>query len=241
MVKVIIDSRENKLREILSDEPDFEFQNLDIGDIVFKKDNEVILVVERKTQSDLYSSIRDGRYKEQKLRLISSYSLNQILYLIEESKNKYKINESIVKGAIINMTFRDGIKILFSNNLVETSEYIRLLKKKIEKNPEFFIKPKVENEIENPQTSYLETVKVAKKDNMNPKLCNIIQLSQIPGVSKQTAEVIIEKYGSLTNLVIEYSKLEKEQGVTFLKDIKLANRKVGPVLSKRIYEYLFYL
>ena len=239
MVKVIIDSRENKLKEILSDEPDFEFQNLDIGDIVFKKDNEVILVVERKTQSDLYSSIRDGRYKEQKLRLISSYSLNQILYLIEESKNKFKINESIVKGAIINMTFRDGIKILFSNNLVETSEYIRLLKKKIEKNPEFFIKPKVE--IENQQTSYLETVKVAKKDNMNPKLCNIIQLSQIPGVSKQTAEVIIEKYGSLSNLVTEYNKLEKEKAIILLRDIKLTNRKIGPVLSKRIYEYLFYL
>ena len=46
---------------------------------------------------------------------------------------------------------------------------------------------------------------------MNPKLCNIIQLSQIPGVSKQTAEVIIEKYGSLSNLVTEYNKLEKEK------------------------------
>ena len=238
MVKVIIDSRENKLKEILENEADFEFQNLDIGDIVFKKDNEVVLVVERKTQSDLYSSIRDGRYKEQKLRLISSYSLNQILYLIEESKNKFKINESIVKGAIVNMTFRDGIKILFSNNLVETSEYIRLLKKKIEKNPEFFIKSKVE--LDNPKTSYLETVKVAKKDNMTPKLCNILQLSQIPGVSKQTAEVIINKYGSLTNLIVEYNKLGVEEAITFLKEIKLANRKIGPVLSKRIYEYLFY-
>ena len=238
MVKVIIDSRENKLKEILENETDFEFQNLDIGDIIFKKDNEIVLVVERKTQSDLYSSIRDGRYKEQKLRLMSSYSLNQILYLIEESKNKFKINESIVKGAIVNMTFRDGIKILFSNNLVETSEYIRLLKKKIEKNPEFFIKSKVE--LDNPKTSYLETVKVAKKDNMTPKLCNIIQLSQIPGVSKQTAEVIINKYGSLTNLIVEYNKLQKEEAITLLKDIKLANRKIGPVLSKRIYEYLFY-
>lgn len=238
MVKVIIDSRENKLKEILDDEPDCVFENLDIGDIVFKKDNEVILVVERKTQSDLYSSIRDGRYKEQKLRLMSSYSLNQILYLIEESKNKFKINESIVKGAIINMTFRDGIKILFSNNLVETSEYIKLLKKKIEKTPEFFIKTK--DELENSKTSYLETVKVAKKDNMTPKLCNIIQLSQIPGVSKQTAEVIINKFGSLTNLIVEYNKLGVEEAITLLKDIKLANRKIGPVLSKRIYEYLFY-
>ena len=148
---------------------------------------------------------------------MSSYSLNQILYLIEESKNKFKINESIVKGAIVNMTFRDGIKILFSNNLVETSEYIRLLKKKIEKNPEFFIK--TGDELDNSKTSYLETVKVAKKDNMTPKLCNILQLSQIPGVSKQTAEVIINKYGSLTNLIIEYNKLGVEEATTFLKKL----------------------
>ena len=124
---------------------------------------------------------RDGRYKEQKLRLTSSYSLNQILYLIEESKNKFKINESIVKGAIINMTFRDNIKIIFSKNLIETSEYIRMLKKKIEKTPEFFIKTQEENS----ETSYLDTVKVAKKDNMSPKLCSIVQLSQIPFLNKQ--------------------------------------------------------
>tara|TARA_Y100000591_G_C21852636_1_gene712674 strand:+ start:562 stop:1275 length:714 start_codon:yes stop_codon:yes gene_type:complete len=237
MVKVIIDSRESKLKEILMGEADFEFQNLDIGDIIFKKDDKTILVVERKTESDLYSSIRDGRYKEQKLRLTSSYSLNQILYLIEESKNKFKINESIVKGAIINMTFRDNIKIIFSKNLIETSEYIRMLKKKIEKTPEFFIKIQEEKS----ETSYLDTVKVAKKDNMNPKLCNIVQLSQIPGVSKQTAETIINKYGSLTNLITEYNKLDKDKAIPMLKEIKLANRKVGPVLSKRIYEYLFYL
>lgn len=237
MVKVIIDSRESKLKEILMGEADFEFQNLDIGDIIFKKDDKTILVVERKTESDLYSSIRDGRYKEQKLRLTSSYSLNQILYLIEESKNKFKINESIVKGAIINMTFRDNIKIIFSKNLIETSEYIRMLKKKIEKTPEFFIKIQEEKS----ETSYLDTVKVAKKDNMTPKLCNIVQLSQIPGVSKQTAETIINKYGSLTNLITEYNKLDKDKAIPMLKEIKLANRKVGPVLSKRIYEYLFYL
>ena len=237
MVKVIIDSRESKLKEILLGEADFEFQNLDIGDIVFKKDDKTILVVERKTESDLYSSIRDGRYKEQKLRLTSSYSLNQILYLIEESKNKFKINESIVKGAIINMTFRDNIKIIFSKNLIETSEYIRMLKKKIEKTPEFFIKTQEEKS----ETSYLDTVKVAKKDNMTPKLCNIVQLSQIPGVSKQTAETIINKYGSLTNLITEYNKLDKDKAIAMLKEIKLANRKVGPVLSKRIYDYLFYL
>ena len=135
------------------------------------------------------------------------------------------------------MTFRDNIKIIFSKNLIETSEYIRMLKKKIEKTPEFFIKTQEEKS----ETSYLDTVKVAKKDNMNPKLCNIVQLSQIPGVSKQTAETIINKYGSLINLITEYNKLDKDKATAMLKEIKLANRKVGPVLSKRIYDYLFYL
>ena len=54
--------QKNKLKDILSDEPDFEFQNMN-GDIVFKKDDKTILVIERKTKSDLYSSIKDEDIK----------------------------------------------------------------------------------------------------------------------------------------------------------------------------------
>ena len=38
---------------------------------------------ERKTTCDLYSSIRDGRYKEQKCRLLNNYDKRKILYIIE--------------------------------------------------------------------------------------------------------------------------------------------------------------
>jgi hypothetical protein len=76
---------------------------------------------------------------------------------------------------------------------------------------------------------------------MTPKLCNIVQLSQIPGVSKQMGEIIIEKYGSLSHLILEYTKLtDLKDKLEFLKNIELTNRKIGPVISKRIYEFLFY-
>ena len=84
MVEIIIDSRELKLKEIISKDLNLniEFKNLDLGDIVFKKNDKEILIVERKTINDLYSSIRDGRYKEQKIRLLSNSNAN-LFYILE--------------------------------------------------------------------------------------------------------------------------------------------------------------
>lgn len=244
MVEIVIDSRELKLKEIIPKDLNLniEFKNLDLGDIVFKKDNKEILIVERKTINDLYSSIRDGRYKEQKIRLLENYNINQILYIIEDTNNTYKLNKSIIMGAILNMTFRDKIKIVKTKNLNETLEHIILLKKKIEKTPEFFcINNQNQNSESKTETQYLESIKISKKENMNPPLCSIIQLSQIPGVSKQAATIILQEHKSLANLILKYNTLTKEESIILLKDIKMKNRKVGPVLSKRIYEYLFYL
>ncbi len=65
---IIIDNREHHLINLLEDnEITIEKKNLDLGDIIIIKENYKILI-ERKTISDLCSSIKDGRYKEQKIR-----------------------------------------------------------------------------------------------------------------------------------------------------------------------------
>ena len=254
MLELIYDSRELKLKELLEENKNDTIQlsekYLDLGDIIFKKDNEEILVIERKTLSDLYSSIQDGRYKEQKIRLMSNYSREKIVYIIEgtiSSQNSkfFKNSKSITDGALLNMAFRDNITIIRTKDINDTCNMLYLLGKKIIKNPEFF---SVESSSSNTSSiSYLDTVKVAKKDNMTPSLCNIIQLSQIPGVSKVMAQTIIEKYGSISNLICEYQNFdsgesnEKEnEKENLLKNIQLKSRKLGPTLSKRIYNYLFY-
>mgnify|MGYP001388297705 FL=1 len=149
------------------------------------------------------------------------------------------------------MTFRDKLTVIRTKDINETCDILYCMGSKIIKNPEFFSSSSNTNNSDkssesNNNISYLDTIKVAKKDNMNPKLCNIVQLSQIPGVSKAMAETIIEKYGSISNLICEYQKLDVNDQPNekikkeLLKNIQLTNRKLGPTVSGRIYEYLFY-
>ena len=134
------------------------------------------------------------------------------------------------------MTFRDKLNVIRTKDVSETASILYKIGNKIIKNPEFF-----QNDSETSNINYLDTIKICKKDNMTPKLCNIVQLSQIPGVSKQMGQIIIEKYGSLSHLILEYSKLNNlEDKQTLLKNIELSNRNIGPVISKRIYQFLFY-
>jgi len=259
MLELVYDSRELKLKPLLEAQKKDTIilveKYLDLGDIIFKKDGEEILIIERKSLGDLYSSIQDGRYKEQKIRMMNNYPIEKIVYIIEGDISQqnikfFKNSKSITTGALLNMTFRDNIKILRTKDINETCELLYNIGSKIIKNPEFFASPSSNSNDSNSNDSnnsgsYLDTIKVSKKDNMNPKLCNIIQLSQIPGVSKAMAQTIIEKYGSISNLIGDYQKIgsgescEKEKN-EMLKNIQFTNRKLGPIVSKRIYEYLFY-
>ena len=341
-----IDYREHKLKSYFKDinlvynkkKVNVVIENLDLGDIVIKKNNKELLVIERKTLSDLHSSINDGRYKEQKKRLMENFISFQIVYLIENCnidfiKKKFKYVESIITGSIINSTFRDNIKILRTNNIDDSINYIKTLVKKVITNPEFFLnidhiennnhtennnqiensnQMENKNQIENNNnaengnnnendnnaengndkkeiklnndnnkiiqtfldtkkidkeeivkcvsetksvkmvkignteetTSYVDSVKIKKKDNNTPKNCNIIMLCQIPGVSVKIGKCILEHYKCISNIILEYEKLQTSlEKENMIKEIKYEinnnkKRKIGPVLSKRIYEYL---
>ena len=92
-MKIIIDKRENDLfnkTKVHLEKYNFGDiviynEVLQLGDVVIKTDNdEIMLIVERKTLSDLLSSIKDGRYAEQSLRLSNTNCSNhQIIYLVE--------------------------------------------------------------------------------------------------------------------------------------------------------------
>lgn len=274
-MELIIDSRENKIKELFNVDSNttinYKIEHLDVGDFIIRNNNEDILIIERKTLGDLYGSIQDGRYKEQKSRLLAGYPLHKIIYLIEGSVKEYnkkffKNFKSIVNGAIINTMFRDNFRILRTCTINESYDSILSLYNKIQKKPEYFKTidkidnsgdnsvddvPIKTNEIENTtdiMKDYLYCIKIKKKDNMTPKMCNILQLSQIPGVSKNMSVSIIDKYGSISKLVLEYLKLEIENDKkTMLKnllynsssDVIIKTRKIGPVVSGRIYDYLF--
>ena len=89
-MNIIIDNRERDLIKLFNENNnDIILKNLEIGDIVYKKDEEVIYIVERKTFNDLGASINDGRYKEQKIRLLYNSNGN-LFYIIEGNMSECK-------------------------------------------------------------------------------------------------------------------------------------------------------
>ena len=125
--------------------------------ILYFVDSKPVLVIERKTLADLYSSIKDGRWKEQKARLISNFPTYKILYLIEDMNiNTHCINQKTIVGSLINTMLRDNIKLIFSKSLTQTILIIDTLLQRLNNKPEFF------DEKTELNVNYCETIKLKK-------------------------------------------------------------------------------
>ena len=238
---VYFDSRETKLLEFFNNRDNCIQKQLDIGDILFTLNDETVLIIERKTISDLYSSIKDGRYKEQKCRLFSHIDRSRIIFLIEGDidSSKHHFNKDIIYGSVINTLIRDNVKILKSKDINESIKYIEVIIKRLATQPDFFTSDSNVNQ------DYASTIKMKKKNNMTPEMFQITQLAQIPGMSTKTASIILAEYTSVKDLIYTYKDLESEEAELLLSTLEIKgstrSRKLGKVLSKRVYDYIYNL
>jgi crossover junction endonuclease MUS81 len=234
-----------------------------------KETEEFFTIIERKTMKDLISSVNDGRYREQKKRLLETgLSGNRIIYLLEGSMNDIPGNMKTLFGMIINTLFRDNITVLRLESIEDTIYFIKRLIEKLKSDEQpIFLKnfnknfnsqnlnsikdnleqDNLENSNQNNQNNnleYLSTIKLKKKENLTSNNCSILQLTQIPGMSISNSQIIIDKYKSIANLINSYYQLEENKRILMLADTEILisnnkKRKLGKVLSERIYQYLF--
>jgi len=151
-IKLFIDHRELKLIDILKGKNELanilSTGNLDIGDIKITNDK-YELIIERKTLDDMIASIKDNRYKEQKMRMLSYQNNRQyckIVYLLEgtELSRYYQKDETTLVGSIISVMLRDNIPIYRSLSIKDSVLFILRLMSRLSKNPsEFFSDKKV--------------------------------------------------------------------------------------------------
>ena len=86
---IVVDNRERSLVATLRsismtyDRMTVEVRPLDVGDVEVRAGEQLLLVVERKTWADLSSSICDGRWAEQKRRLVDTVGAERVAYVIE--------------------------------------------------------------------------------------------------------------------------------------------------------------
>jgi len=241
LIELLLDYRESDLANCIL--CPFETKNLELGDVQMVYNGNIEIVIERKTVADLNSSISDGRYSEQKKRLCSQLSRNRIMYIVEGTipENNRYIDSNKVFSGILHTMFRDGILVYRTVNVIETAHVIMELWKrfsvKIDDWLEYLKGNCVDYALETDKKVY-DKVGAKKSDNNTPEVAFINMLSQVPGVSTKIAEFIQNKYNSVNVLIEAYNSCsnKKEQ---LLKDLKLENRKLGPILSARIYNYFF--
>jgi hypothetical protein len=297
---------------ILLDEP----CNLDIGDIIISTVTGDQIIIERKRFDDLSSSIKDGRYDEQKMRCMAHMQQQQgagykciLVYLLEGDLSycRNSADANMALGAWISMEMRDRVPVVRVLNMEEGVKWIYRLCDRIRKKPgEIFKvdKPQgviigsgacsaaVSGAVSNAtevktiylgggthglasdsnivngvvngvaddsnikqvtQSEYLGTIKTKKKENITPETCAQVMLAVIPGMTSETAKIVLDVFGNgtlvglINALSVGESVTDGVERDTAIKEKKknLAaiqvkpGRKLGPALAEKIWDYLF--
>lgn len=229
-----IDYREKFIIKHIEEEKpciNYKITNLPIGDFIIRDIDTIHYIIERKTIIDLASSITDGRFREQKQRLLESIGVpEKIIYIIEGDKNQKKfgnISKSIIDSSILNIIFKHKYRVINTLNDIDTFDTLLLLYKKIEL-----------KEFDKMIDSCTKLIK--KSNSINDNIL-LHMLSVIPGVSINIAKKISDIYISLPNLINTYEKLHNISDREKLLSTIMINdkRKLGIALSKKIYNSLY--
>lgn len=242
-VKLYIDHREGGLKNKLVTIENIIYKNLDYGDIIIDIDDKHMVVCERKTLSDLAASIKDGRYKNQKNKLLTILPTNCLYYIIEgpiDFNNSDTvlngINKKTMVSCILNTLIRDNIKILVTNDIDETCNLIINMYERIKNDPGKYTNDRILDQ-------QVQVVK-SKNSNATKESCFEQILCQIPDISTKTAKAICCKFENMKELYNNLNNLEYEEKLKTLKeiyieDVKGKKRRIPEKVLKNIIEYLF--
>ena len=254
-MKITVDNREQELlkhiNQLVLFIPAFkqlkvDCVNLPLGDIIISDETEEKIIIERKSMSDLLSSIKDGRYEEQSYRLNGMTTHNHnIYYLIEgdvNKSNRFKdtsMEKLTLYSAMFSLNYYKGFSVMRTFNMEESALFICNIANKLEKSVVSGKKPFYQNRLsqtmdeqigdkessapeETVQSDkdYVAVIKKIKKENITTSNIGEIMLCQIPGVSAVTSLAIMEKYKNLPNLIKEI-----ETNKTCLDNISYINSK----------------
>ncbi|XP_073114010.1 crossover junction endonuclease MUS81 isoform X2 [Elaeis guineensis] len=189
-----------------------EVRRLPVGDGIWivrhrQSNNEYVLdfVVERKKVDDLCSSIKDNRYRDQKLRL-QRCGLRKLIYLVEGDPNSLEASESI-KTACFTTEILEGFDVQRTSGFVDTVKKYGYLTKSISQYCSMhFSSENTKNSRVCP--SYNEFVKRCQDlEKMTVSDVFALQLMQVPQVTEEVALAVVDLYPTALSLARAYSLL----------------------------------
>ena len=226
-----VDNRERQLLPLLTlTDPSSQVLALPVGDIWIGLEGDSVakggLVIERKTIRDLEASVLDGRYREQRNRLLAFCQEKGAhpMYLLEGSffATTGRLSAQALMKVVARLQYKHGVPVLQTQGLGETAILIQTLCDYWTEDPTHFHR-------EGGVLRSIDGLHVTKKVNAeDPRQFQMACLSQCPGISTRMAEVIHTAYPSWPSLL---GASESEMAAL----VQPNGRKVGPAVAKRLW------
>ena len=200
---------------------------MNTGDFRVITDTGPDIVIERKTLSDLASSIVDNRFVDQKIRM-KAESGCKLMYIIESCNYRGRIAINTLRHAMLSTMLRDGFMVYFSSSIDGTIDALKYIISKKSEWDKRSAKP----------VNYTGVIKSVKKANMTPSICFNAQLQQIPGVSVGIAAVVCDRWNSMAEMVCELNQLSVACRRNILENLTVGPKRLGKA-GTRIHDYLW--
>lgn len=234
MARIVCDYRERPAFEPLLPASVTSFENLDAGDFHI---GDVAMVVERKTLTDLAASLKDGRYAEQKARMLALVGgdARRLAIIVEGAVFGPEPPDTLIAGIklgalrtmVLHAQHRDGIAVYVTPGPTATAALVTHMADKLADPAEFF---------DAQPTPYASLVRTKRVENMTPRNVAILQLCVIPRVSARVAEAILDAIGcnTLGELCAKLPPAER------LAEVRVppAGRRLGCALANRVFKAL---
>ena len=261
-----IDNRERELKAMAQaaqtvDAEKYVFSNLDYGDILITVDDATtprrpLVVIERKTIADLAASIKDGRYKNQKLKLKEKCGAGTVYYIIEgcfhwlmaddQGILLHGISQKALMSSIINTMVRDNIKVIITRNVEETFACIEAIYRRIRDDPSKYLSLGLDTDMNKEEDGGEKVFRVKKDTSLTREKCFENQLCEVPDMSGKTAKAIVgefktmEEFYSIMVGLSDSDKIAKIKSITILDDKgKGKGRRISERVAKNIVEFMF--
>jgi len=237
-------------------------EQLPLGDIIINDGLKDLVIIERKTISDLAASIKDGRYEEQSYRLKNLWHHNHnIIYLIEGDFSRFnsfkeRIDKQTLYSALTSINYFKGFSVWRSMSIDETALMICNMAYKINKEKDkqpFYSNNLITTastaasasalegsavEAEPTDKDYCSVVKKVKKDNITGENIGEIMLCQIPGISSASALAILAQFKTLPSLIKAIDADETCMNSISTTDANGKSRKISKTAIATIIKFL---
>jgi ERCC4-type nuclease len=223
-MSIVLDTREHGLIPLLSGVP---VQQLPVGDALIKHGEQTVVVIERKTTADFEASFLDGRYREQRTRLLAFCQANKAraLYILEGGVDGRvrSLTRPAIQKLIHRLMLRYNVAVWVTRSLEDTAVTLTLLAEQVREDPKVF---------EGEQLSYTDVMAPTKKANKDdPRAFALGALQGCPGVSAKSAAAVLEACGGSLGGVMAAEEAT-------LAAVKVGERRVGPAVAKRLVALL---